>query len=267
MVIGNRWIARIAALAVAVCTLLAVGGSSSIASASSLGCSDGDRGLAASIAASNAFKEPGTATTSDGVHITLRYAPSYNCAWGLLNGEPLAGVGHVWIDRSTNSGSGWAGPLGTATTGVGQSSTYTGTWNVNGFDTVRACGDSIVLGRVSSTVCTPWFFPGRLGAGRMLGVGEYLTSPSGRNTLVMQTDGNLVAYVPGRPVWASGTRIPGTVLWMQGDGNLVLVAPGNRPIWATGTSGPGAYLQMQNDANVVIYRNGTPLWASNTAGR
>ncbi|MFD5933458.1 hypothetical protein [Streptomyces sp. NPDC060333] len=264
----KNWVARVAVLVITASTLFALGGPIGTASASSLGCNDGDRGLAASIASSGAFKEPGTATTSDAVRITLRYAPKYNCAWGLLNAEPrYIGLGNVWIDRSSNSGSGWAGPLGTVRTAWNQTSTYTGTWNVNGYDSVRACGNSIVSGRVSNTVCTPWYFPGRLGAGHMLGVGEYLTSPSGRNTLIMQTDGNLVAYVPGRPVWASGTNIAGTVLWMQNDGNLVLVAPGNRPIWATGTSGSGAYLQMQNDANVVVYRNGVPRWASNTAGR
>jgi hypothetical protein len=60
--------------------------------------------------------------------------------------------------------------------------------------------------------------------------------------------------------------VPGTVLVNQGDGNLVLVAPGNRPVWATGTSGnPGSVLVVQDDANVVVYAPGNrPVWASGT---
>jgi hypothetical protein len=56
---------------------------------------------------------------------------------------------------------------------------------------------------------------------------------------------------------------------MQSDGNLVLIAPGNRPVWASGTNGnPGAYLSVQNDGNVVIYNAGNrAIWATNTVGR
>jgi hypothetical protein len=53
---------------------------------------------------------------------------------------------------------------------------------------------------------------------------------------------------------------------MQTDGNLVLYVPGGHPIWASNTSGnPGAHLLAQNDGNVVIYRpDGHALWATNT---
>lgn len=75
----------------------------------------------------------------------------------------------------------------------------------------------------------------------------------------MQGDGNLVEYAPGnRAVWSSGTNRPGSILRMQGDGNVVIVAPGNQAVWATGTSGnQNATLELQNDGNVVVYGQGT----------
>ena len=58
----------------------------------------------------------------------------------------------------------------------------------------------------------------------------------------------------------------GDALTMQGDGNLVLYAPGNTAIWATNTSGhSGAELTLQSDGNAVIYAPGNAaVWASNT---
>jgi hypothetical protein len=54
----------------------------------------------------------------------------------------------------------------------------------------------------------------------------------------MQGDGNLVVYdVSGRPVWASNTsNHPGAGLAVQTDGNVVIYDAGH-PIWATGTNG------------------------------
>lgn len=59
------------------------------------------------------------------------------------------------------------------------------------------------------------------------------------------------------------------MLVMQEDGNLVFYNASNgTPLWASNTAGnPGSYLAVQNDGNSVVYNaNGTPLWASNTAG-
>lgn len=109
--------------------------------------------------------------------------------------------------------------------------------------------------------------PNTLPAGQVLAAGARIVSDDQRFVLAMQADGNLVEYAPGnRPVWASGTGVPGTVLVNQSDGNLVLVAPGNRAVWATGTNGnPGAVLVIQNDANIVVYAPGNrPVWASGT---
>ena len=57
-----------------------------------------------------------------------------------------------------------------------------------------------------------------------------------------------------------------SVLVMQGDGNLVVYTNGS-PTWASGTAGqPGAIAAMQGDGNLVIYLNGVAIWASHTWG-
>lgn len=98
----------------------------------------------------------------------------------------------------------------------------------------------------------------RLNPGESLGAGQQLISPNGQFVLVMQGDGNLVEYAPGnRAVWASGTNRANSITLMQTDGNLVVIAPGNVPVWNAGTSGnPGADVELQNDGNVVVYAQG-----------
>lgn len=54
---------------------------------------------------------------------------------------------------------------------------------------------------------------------------------------------------------------------MQGDGNFVIYNWADGPVWSSNTYGnPGSKLVMQDDGNLVVYRGGTPLWASDTAG-
>lgn len=105
----------------------------------------------------------------------------------------------------------------------------------------------------------------RLNPGEQLNAGQRLVSQDGRYVLVMQGDGNLVEYAPGnRAIWSSGTSAANSVALMQRDGNFVVIAPGNRAVWSTRTSGnPGADLELQNDANLVVYGAGhTARWAS-----
>jgi hypothetical protein len=64
------------------------------------------------------------------------------------------------------------------------------------------------------------------------------TNGSGADRLVMQRDGNLVAYRGSRAIWASNTDgRGGNRLAMQSDGNAVVYTAANRPVWATGTNG------------------------------
>jgi hypothetical protein len=109
---------------------------------------------------------------------------------------------------------------------------------------------------------------GRLGSGEYMRTGAVLNSPDGHYHLVMQDDGNLVEYVGGRPLWATGTHgHPGAFAAMQTDGNLVVYTPGGTPLWSSKTYGnPGAYLVIRNDANLrVMSASGGALWSPHVA--
>jgi hypothetical protein len=104
-----------------------------------------------------------------------------------------------------------------------------------------------------------------------------MTSPSGRFTLVMQSDGNLVLYdgamSTNSAYWATGTwtlspeHRPNRAD-MQDDGHLVLYNDANFPAWGSGVWGPqyaGSRLVLQEDGDLVIQLpNGQRLWATNT---
>ncbi|MCQ4042031.1 hypothetical protein [Streptantibioticus rubrisoli] len=120
--------------------------------------------------------------------------------------------------------------------------------------------------------------------GQRLIPGHSLSSASA--TVVMQPDGNLVAYLKtggsgtGPAVWASRTSgHPGAYAYMQSDGNLVVYPSGGGPggggaLWASGTWGnSGAYAVLQDDGNLVVYKStggtgmGGGLWADGTYTR
>jgi hypothetical protein len=112
----------------------------------------------------------------------------------------------------------------------------------------------------------------RMQPGTVLNPGQSIFSTDRRFRLTYQADGNLVLYIDrdSTVLWASNTSGMGVgICTMQTDGNLVAYGPGRQPIWASNTWGsPGSYLIVQNDGNVVIYRpDGTAIWASNTGGR
>lgn len=93
--------------------------------------------------------------------------------------------------------------------------------------------------------------------------GEPLTRGNAR--MWIQSDGNLVIMVSGKPVWATGTAGSGAdLLKMQSDGNLVLFA-GNKAVWVSRTPGhPGALLDLLPDGSAVIYTKvgGQGIWNS-----
>ena len=106
---------------------------------------------------------------------------------------------------------------------------------------------------------------GIAGVNTVLAPGQGVTSCGGAVTFVHQGDGNVVVYNNGRATWATGTHGRATdALVMQGDGNLVLYAPGGRPIWSSGTHGqPNTILAVQDDGNVVLYApGGRAIWAT-----
>jgi hypothetical protein len=111
--------------------------------------------------------------------------------------------------------------------------------------------------------------PSILAAGQTLTAGNSLVSPGGAFSLVMQTDGNLVEYGPGGPMWSSNTPGSGgsNRLVMQTDGNLVMYTSSGGVPFATGEVGSGSndYLSVQDDGNVVQYGNGGAVFATKSS--
>lgn len=109
-------------------------------------------------------------------------------------------------------------------------------------------------------------------------VGDCLVSPNGDLKLVLQNDGNIVLYLmlidayTGVALWSTGTNgKPINFLIMQGDGNLVAYDKNSKPYWDSKTTRKGAtgrVLWVQDDWNIVIYESNesTSVRASGTGG-
>lgn len=98
---------------------------------------------------------------------------------------------------------------------------------------------------------------------RTLQPGEFLQTAHMK--LIMQTDGNLVAYdETDRPVWASLTSGENYKAVFQEDGNLVVYTADDKPLWATNTGYPegGAVLELRADASFAVTKDGQDLFLS-----
>ena len=103
-----------------------------------------------------------------------------------------------------------------------------------------------------------------------LNPGDFLKSPSGLYSLVMQSDGNLVLYTAdGTAIWNTHTwNNPGAYMVMQNDGNLVVYNQSNAALWHSHTWNKGAStLKLQDDGNLALYTNSdnTITWRSDTS--
>merc|ERR1712159_891052 len=93
----------------------------------------------------------------------------------------------------------------------------------------------------------------------------------------MQSDGNLVVYEGGRPLWASNSNVggfDGHLILQEGDKNAVIYHRG-RDTWASRHCNPGwrderHFIVMQNDGNLVQYCERADashaVWATGTTG-
>lgn len=134
------------------------------------------------------------------------------------------------------------------------------------------CFGAVVNGVQTRVPCTSsdplvYTFKGnKLTTGQSLSRGDYLTSPDGRYKLIMQYDGNLVAYrnfSPWTYYWNTSTD-GGTQALMQTDGNFVVYA-GSTALWYTrswGLDGLHPHFDIQNDANMVVYYDGGWRWSA-----
>jgi hypothetical protein len=100
----------------------------------------------------------------------------------------------------------------------------------------------------------------QLDPGDQLGIDNYIGSPDHQYWLTIEPDGNVRESQLGSDLTVASTAThghPGSILKMQTDGNLVIIAPGNVPVWASGTAGnPGTVLQIQDDGALVLYAPG-----------
>jgi hypothetical protein len=110
----------------------------------------------------------------------------------------------------------------------------------------------------TKTTIRRWFMASILYAGESLYVWDKLISPDERFELVLQSDGNLVAYKEPehKAYWATDTVGSDAVeAKMQPDGNLVLYKDNGEAVWATGAHAIATYLlELQSDGNLVIYK-------------
>lgn len=110
----------------------------------------------------------------------------------------------------------------------------------------------------------------RIKRGGQLRANQYVRSSDNRYVLMMQADGNLVAYSPGyHVIWQTGTNgNTGAKAIFQGDGNLVIYSSSGKALWSIGLHKSPAHFVMQSDGNVVAYNtSGSPFWASGTDGK
>jgi len=85
----------------------------------------------------------------------------------------------------------------------------------------------------------------------------------GPDRLITQaSDGNVVLYDNGRPVWNAGTEgHPGDHLILLGDGDLVVYAPNGTVLYQTGTVSPGDHLIVCGDGNLaLVSQAGMIVW-------
>jgi hypothetical protein len=97
-----------------------------------------------------------------------------------------------------------------------------------------------------------------------LTAGQAIYSPNGQYQLIMQGDGNLVAYGPGgRVIWNSMTDgNPGAYATMQSDGNLVVYSAAGTALWNSHTDGnPGAFLVLNDGGALEIVDQGAVIWS------
>jgi hypothetical protein len=104
---------------------------------------------------------------------------------------------------------------------------------------------------------------------------ESKTTKSGRFTIIMQTDGNLVIYDRGafrneyRPIWASNTWLSAArVAKMRLDGTLALLDTAGNVIWTAPYAGrPATFVALQEDGNLVAYEPSKyEVWAGGVGG-
>ncbi len=135
------------------------------------------------------------------------------------------------------------------------------------YHVVNASGTAVPQTAVSGGICTQATLPAASLAEWSVVPGA---APSGTPSCTGSTTGSCGDLTANQELTANQSLAScngGFTLTMQGDGNLVLYQNGT-PLWASNTAGSAAdEAIMQGDGNFVLYTSaGTPVWASATAG-
>ena len=108
----------------------------------------------------------------------------------------------------------------------------------------------------------------RIKSGYHLEAGQYLESPNGKYTAIMQRDTNFCVYQkyeddgnliePARPIYATGGTIGTLRFQLRNTGRLTLVNPSypDSPEWNSlyDADGQNSFLVMQDDGDLVAYK-------------
>jgi hypothetical protein len=103
----------------------------------------------------------------------------------------------------------------------------------------------------------------QLDPGEMLTLGQSITSPNGQYSFGLLSNGDICLYPTNNsnnPIWDAGLAGKGIEsLMMQTDGNLVGYDSANHPVWATNTyNNGGAWCQILDSGEVAIAKN---IWS------
>lgn len=191
--------------------------------------------------------------------------PAKQGAFVLLDGRNLALMGTINTNLVIQNT-----PIVTATTGGvrvtfagynglgAQVSSYVANGATLGNRGWRSFGNNAQLTGVQGTIAGPY---DQLLEGQTLGSGRALVNGGYRAT--MQGDGNLVVQDGGgRPVWFTGTSRPGSVLRVEGDGVLNLVAPDSSLQWFQPARGSGMERLVLGGDGVLRVASSSVLWAT-----
>jgi len=101
-----------------------------------------------------------------------------------------------------------------------------------------------------------------LSTGQTLTAGQRLTSLNGSYSAVMQRDGRFAVYGPHGRGWATKPSSANRIV-MQADGNLVAYNPTNKVTYTSRTPSPFSdELVMRSDGNLVIVSGDCTLWTN-----
>jgi hypothetical protein len=107
--------------------------------------------------------------------------------------------------------------------------------------------------------------PPVLYANQRLYTNQYLQSPNGRYSFIMQPDGNLVLYDGPNSIWQSHTfGAPAAYIQLMINGNLGMYSNTGALLWQSRTFGiaPNGQLVIQDDGNLVLKNNeGYAVWS------